>query len=97
MASKAKAKKPFATVSDILLIALVLYGAVHWPIAGGWEWFLLLILSPRAHRATDWPPGFWGQAQQPFEAGKPEQSRNENEASIKDEQQNEPSCNTRPG
>lgn len=41
--------RPFATGPDLLLIALVLYAFLHWPLfAGGFEWFLLLGLSPRA-------------------------------------------------
>lgn len=43
--------RPFATGFDVLLIALTLYLAFTYEwFVGGWGWFLLLGLSPRAWR-----------------------------------------------
>lgn len=40
-----------AAAFDLLLIGFVLYAAFHWEwFAGGFGWFLLLGLSPRAWR-----------------------------------------------
>jgi hypothetical protein len=43
--------RPFATGFDVLLILFCIYAALHWTFfAGGFGWFLLLGLSPRAWR-----------------------------------------------
>lgn len=44
-------EKPFVTVLDLILIPLVLYLAFNYEgFLGGFGWFLLLGLSPSAHR-----------------------------------------------